>query len=132
MLFTKIETKLPAVVTKELIDAYEKQCAWVRWGSRKSSEFRILNGTWQGSALFTVYVQELLDRLQPLWAGCHVGATFQGAVAWADDFLLTAPSHGSMQQMLDFAMSYAAEVGLQFSTNPDPVKSKSKAVFMVG
>ena len=37
-----------------------------------------------------------------------------------------------MQQMLDVASSYAAEVGLQFSTDPDPVKSKSKAVFMVG
>ena len=132
MFFTKIETKLQAVVTKELIHAYEKQYAWVRWGSLKSSEFRILNGTWQGPALFTVYVQKLLDRLQRLWAGCHVGATFHGAVAWADDFLLTAPSSGSMQQMLDVAMSYAAELGLQFSTNPDPVKSKSKAVFMVG
>ena len=128
MFFTKIETKLPAVVTKELIHAFEKQYAWVRWASRKSSEFRILNGTWQGS----VYVQELLDRLQRLWASCYVGATFQGVVDLAEDFLLTAPSSGSMQQMLDVAMSYAAEVGLQFSTNPDPIRSKSKAVFMVG
>ena len=136
VLFTKIEPKLPAVVTRILIHAYEKQYAWVRWGSRNSSEFRILNGTRQGSvlspALFTVYVQELLDRLQGLGAGCHIGATFMGAVAWADDFLLTAQSWGAMQQMLDVASSYAAEVGLKFSTDPDPVKSKSKAVFMVG
>ena len=135
-LFQKIEPKLPAVVTRLLIHAYEEQYAWVRWGSSKSTEFRIVNGTRQGSvlspALFTVYVQELLDRLQALGAGCHIGATYLGAVAWADDFLLTAPCRGAMQQMLDVASAYAAEVGLKFSTDPDPVKSKSKAVFMVG
>ena len=34
--------------------------------------------------------------------------------------------------MLDVCSSFAAEVGLQFSTDPNPVKSKSKAVFVVG
>jgi hypothetical protein len=135
-LFKKISPKLPAVVTRVLIHAYEKQYAWVRWGTRKSAEFSITNGTRQGAilspALFTVYVQELLDRLQQSGAGCHIGSTFLGATAWADDFLLTAPTRGSMQQMLDIASDYAAEVGLQFSTDPDPAKSKSKAVFMVG
>ena len=77
-------------------------------------------------------MQELLDRLQQSGAGCHIGSTFLGATAWADDFLLTAPTRGSMQQMLDIASHYAAEVGLQFSTDPDQAKSKSKAVFMVG
>ena len=55
-----------------------------------------------------------------------------GAVAWADDVLLTAPSRGSMQAMLDACSAFAARVGLQFSTDPDPAKSKSKAVFVVG
>ena len=64
--------------------------------------------------------------------GCHVGHTFLGAVAWADDFLLTAPSRSSMQSMLDVASSFAREVGLQFSTDPDPAKSKSKGIYMVG
>ena len=83
-----------------LIYVYERQYAWVRWGSSKSSEFGIVNGTRQGSvlspALFTVYIQELLDKLQELGTGCHIGATFLGAVAWADDVLLTAPSRSSM------------------------------------
>ena len=42
------------------------------------------------------------------------------------------PTRGSMQQMLNIAYDYAAEVRLQFSTDPDPAKSKSKVVFMVG
>jgi hypothetical protein len=37
-----------------------------------------------------------------------------------------------MQQMLNIASDYAAEVRLQFSTDPDPAKSKSKVVFIVG
>jgi hypothetical protein len=95
----------------------------------------IVNGTRPGSillpALFTVYVQELLDRLQSLGGGCHLENTFLGAVAWADDFLLTAPTCGAIQHMLDICSSYAAEVGLQFSTDPNPVKSKSKVMYMV-
>ena len=70
ILFTKIETKLSAVVTRVLILVYESQYAWVHWGNNKSSEFTIKNGTRQGSvlspALFTVYIQELVDQLQGL------------------------------------------------------------------
>ena len=81
-LFKKISTKLPAVVTRVLIHAYEKQYVWVRWGTRKSSEFSITNGTRQGAilspALFTVYVQELLDRLHQSGDGCHIRSTFLG------------------------------------------------------
>ena len=136
ILFSKVEAKLPAVVTRVLIFVYERQYAWVRWGTYKSSEFGIVNGTRQGSvlspALFTVYIQELLDKLRELGTGCHIGATFLGAVAWADDVLLTAPTRGSMQSMLDACSVFAAKVGLQFSTDPNPAKSKSKAVFVVG
>ena len=115
---------------------YKSQSAWTRWGSCRSEEFGIANGTSQGSvlspALFTVYVQELLDRLQLLGPGCHVGNTFLGAVAWADDFLLSAPSRGAMQTMLDVASAFALEVGLEFSTDPNPSKSKSKAIYVIG
>ena len=77
-------------------------------------------------------MQELLDRLQALGVGCHVGSTFVGALAWADDFLLTAPSRTAMQLMLNTASSFAKEVGLEFSTDPVPSRSKSKAIYMVG
>ena len=80
VLFSKLETRLPAVIVRTLIFVYERQYAWVRWGSTKSSIFTITNSTRQGSvlspALFSVYVQELLDRLQSAGIGCHVGNTF--------------------------------------------------------
>ena len=32
-------------------------------------------------AMFTVYIQELLDKLKELGIRCHIGATFLGALA---------------------------------------------------
>ena len=37
-----------------------------------------------------------------------------------------------MQKMLQLCESYAKETNLEFSTHPDPVKSKSKCIFMTG
>ena len=34
--------------------------------------------------------------------------------------------------MLNMCSTFAANVGLEFSTHPDPAKSKSKAVYVVG
>ena len=136
ILFSKVATKLPAVVVRAMMYLYQRQHAWVRWGNTTSSTFGIRNSTRQGAvsspALFSLYVQELLDRLQGLGVGCHMGQTYVGAVAWADDFLLLAPSRTAMQLMLDTASTFVEEVGLKFSTDPDPAKSKSKAIFVTG
>ena len=137
VLFEKIEARLPVVVVRALIFIYEQQFAWVKWGnSNKSGIFQISNGTRQVSvlspALVSVYVQDLLDELQNLGVGCHVGNTYLGAVVWADDFLLLAPNRAAMQQMLDVAADYGVRNNLEFSCDPDPVKTKSKAIYMVG
>ena len=136
ILFKKVAAKLPAVVVRAMIYMYERQHAWVRWGNTTSSTFGITNSTRQGAvsspALFSLYVQELLDRLQNLGVGCHIGHTYVGTVAWADDFLLTSPTRSAMQLMLDTASTFVKEVGLEFSTDPDPAKSKSKAIFVTG
>ena len=77
-------------------------------------------------------MQDLLDELQNLGVGCYVGNTFLGAVAWADDFLLLAPNRAAMQMMLDVAADFGVRNNLEFSCDPDPVKTKSKAIYMVG
>ena len=55
-----------------------------------------------------------------------VNQAFLGALAWADDMLLTAPTYGSV----DACFSFAEKVGFKFSTDPNP--AKRKAVFLVG
>jgi hypothetical protein len=51
---------------------------------------------------------------------------------YADDLLIIAPTRGAMQQMLGVCENYARNYNICFSTDPDPIKSKSKCIFMVG
>jgi hypothetical protein len=136
VLFKRASERLPIVVVRALAFVYTKQFAWVKWGTARSTLFDIANGTRQGSVLsptlFSLYVQDLLDQLKQLGVGCHVRSLFVGAVAWADDFALLAPSHTAMKIMLDTASAFADQVGLVFSSHPTASKSKSKAIHMVG
>ena len=137
ILFQKLlDRKLPPVVLRVLIYVYEEQYAWVKWGREKSQLFRIQNGTRQGSvlspSLFSVYMDGLLCQLRKSGVGCHIGGVFAGAVGYADDLLLMSPSRSSMELMLKICEKYASDTNLQFSTHPDPEKSKSKCIFMTG
>ena len=115
---------------------YEEQYAWVKWGEARSELFPILNGTRQGSvsspALWAIYCDPLIQALRDLGVGAHVGIMFMGVTMYADDLLLIAPTRGAMQQMLEVCETYARNYNICFSTDPDPVKSKSKCIFMIG
>ena len=49
-----------------------------------------------------------------------------------NDLLLMAPSRSAMEKMLSICEKYALDLNLEFSTNEDPKKSKSKSIFMTG
>ena len=53
-------------------------------------------------------------------------------MGYADDLLLIAPSRSAMETMLRICENYAELNNLEFSTDPDPAKSKSKCIFMCG
>ena len=130
------ERKLPPIVIRVLIFVYEEQTAWVKWGKARSRSFGIVNGTRQGSvlspALFSVYMDNLIMKLRRSGVGCHLGGVFCGVTGYADDLLLLAPSRSAMETMLKICEEYAHENNLEFSTDPDPAKSKSKCIFMQG
>ena len=137
ILFKKLSDRnLPPVVIRVLIFVYEEQKAWVKWGKERSRSFGIVNGTRQGSvlspALFSVYMDNLIVRLRKSGVGCHLGDVFCGVTGYADDLLLLAPSRSAMEIMLRICEDYAGENNLEFSTDPDPGKSKSKCIFMQG
>ena len=136
-LFQKLlKRKVPTIVIRMLIFVYTEQEAWVKWGSVKSEKFRISNGTRQGSVLsptlFAVYLDDLLVELRQHGLGCHIAGLWAGAVGFADDLLLMAPSRGAMAKMLQVCEVYAKKLNLVFSTDPNPSKSKSKAIYMTG
>ena len=55
-----------------------------------------------------------------------------GAVGFCDDILLLAPTRSAMVDMLLVCEQFATRNNLQFSTDPDPRKSKTKCIFVCG
>ena len=88
-LFQKLISKgLPAVEVRVLIFVYQEQEGWVKLGGKKSSAFRLTNGTRQGSVLspilFSVYLDDLLGELRNLQLGCHIGGCWFGSCSVKD------------------------------------------------
>ena len=83
-------------------------------------------------ALWSVYLDMLIKELRELGVGCHVGGLYMGVVVYADDVLLMAPTRGAMQSMLTKCEEYATRHNIFFSTDPDPIKSKTKCIFVCG
>ena len=136
-LFQKLISKgLPAVVVRVLIFVYQEQEGWVKLGGKKSSAFRLTNGTRQGSVLspilFSVYLDDLLGELRNLQLGCHIGGCWFGASGYADDLILLAPNRQVLQQMVTVCEKYGENHNLVFSTDPVPALSKTKCMLFCG
>ena len=137
ILFSRVlESGVPAIVARAMMYSYQHQHAWVRWGEARSDLFTIRNGTRQGSiaspVLWSVYCDLLIKELRALGLGAHVAGVFMGVAAYADDLVLIAPTRHAMQQMLNVCEDFASRYNIFFSTDPNPTKSKSKCIFMMG
>ena len=92
---------------------YEEQQGWVKLGRKKSSSFRITNGTRQdyvlSPVLFSVYLDDLLAELRRLQLGCHIGGWWYGSLGNADDLILLAPNREVLQNMLVVCERYGVE-----------------------
>ena len=118
-----------------LIFSYKEQLAWVRWGRGSvSEEFGISNGMRQGSVgsptFWSVYLKPIFSILRNSGYGCRLAGLFTGVIGYADDLILLAPNRKAAQKMLEICEEFAKENNISFSTNHDPNKSKSKALFM--
>ena len=99
---------------------YEEQVGWVKLGGRRSSSFKLSNGTRQGSVLspllFSVYLDDLLVQLRKLQLGCQIGGWWYGAMGYADDLILLAPNREVLQSMVEVCEKYGKEHNLVFSS----------------
>ena len=106
-------------VARLLLNMYVNQSITVAWDSETSRPFKCNNGVKQGGVLspllFGIYIDELLARLKALGFGCHIGHLFSGALAYADDLVLLAPTVLSMSKMLKVCDEYAKEYHVMFN-----------------
>ena len=59
--------------------------------------------------LFTDYIDKLLTRLRESGLGCHIDGVFAGALWYADDIVLLAPSLDALRHMIGICEDYAQE-----------------------
>ena len=57
----------------------------------------------------------ILLRLSSACAGCYLGLQFVGALAYADDIILLAPTQYAMRNLLQICDTYAAEFDISFN-----------------
>ena len=133
LLFKKLlDVHLSPIFLRLIMMMYYMQYANVRWNGNISDSFPMGNGVKQGAVLsallYCIYVNGLFEKLRSRRSGCWLGLTYLGILGYADDNLLLAPSRQALQEMLLTCELYAREHNLQFSTNVNPAKSKTKCL----
>ena len=120
-----IEKGIPLCYVNLLIYWYSNMSNCCKWNDGVSDVFSVPSGVKQGGILsprlFTMYIDDILKRLRKRGVGCHHLGIFIGAILFADDLCLIAPSRRAMQIMLDICSEFCSEFGLTFN----PKKSKS-------
>ena len=122
ILFQKLlDRGLPLPVIRFLSSWYRAQKMRVRWNNSLSIPFGVSNGVRQGSVLspilFSVYLDDLLEKLRASGVGCYLGGCFAGALSYADDIVLLAPCASSLRCMLGICQSFASSHGLIFNAS---------------
>ena len=89
---------------KLLFNMSSQQTMSIRWDKVVSQPFTAGNGVKQGGflppILFTLYLDVLMDILKTSGFGCYVSNVFVGALAYADDIVILAPSRFALGRLL--------------------------------
>ena len=67
--------------------------------------------------LFGIYLDELLLKLKKSGIRCHIGNIFTGALAYADDVVLLAPTKHAMSLMLKICSEFSKTFDLIFNAD---------------
>ena len=114
---------LPPIIIRMMLDLYQRQNVRTVWQKEFSSCFKTMNSIRQGGVispvLYCVYVDVLLNALEDDGVGCRIGQHFLGAVGYADDLTLCAPSVSGLRRMLHTCEKF----GEQFSVKYNPTKT---------
>jgi len=114
-----LKRDVPPCIVRVMLFVYTNNFVRVSWGGLFSEYFLATNGVKQGGVLspvlFCVYIDELLVILSKANIGCFIGKSYVGALAYADDLVLIAPSASAMRKMLAICDTYAADYCMSFN-----------------
>jgi len=84
-----------------------------------SVKFLVKNGVKQGGVispvLFCIYIDKLFLELSKSGFGCFIGEVFLGAMTYADNIVLLAPTHRAMRNMPALCDKFASEYHVVFN-----------------
>ena len=98
---------------------YTNQNVSVMYKNCISKSWKLSNGVRQGGILspllFSIYINELIDRVSSCGVGCRLGFFVSNIITYADDLVVLGPSKGSLQHILDICYRTANELNLNFN-----------------
>ena len=131
-LFQILSEKIPAILLRFVCFVYMNQDCQVLWSGEPSEQFSISNGVRQGAiaspTYFNLYMNFIFDKLKKSGLGCFISDVYYGAIAYADDFALLAPSRDALQSMINIVEKFCSGRGITISTNPILKKTKTKCL----
>ena len=91
----------------------------MKWNDILTDKFDVTNGVRQGGVLsplfYSIYIDDLLERLKRNGIGCHIGHHFVGVFGYADDIMLLCPSVTGLMKMIRICEEYANEHDILFN-----------------
>ena len=125
-----VDAGFPVIFVRLLMYIYMNQVANVRWNGELSSFFSMTNGVRQGAMLSAIaycfYCEKLFSLIKQRRFGCWVEGSYHGIFGYSVDNWLLAPTLNALQDMLHTCEEYAASHNLNFSTDPNPNRCKTK------
>ena len=119
-LFIKlIERNVPLCFIDLLIYWLSNLSSRCRWRGILSDPYSVTSGIKQGGILspdlFNIYVDDLLKLLREAGVGCHIDNQFYGAIMFADDLALIAPTRSALQKLINICENYCNDHCLRFN-----------------
>merc|ERR1712179_845915 len=119
-LFEKMLKKgMCPLTVRLLLNMYTEQKLQVKWNDILSDKFEVTNGVRQGGVLsplfYSIYIDDVLEKLKRNGIDCHIGHNFVGAFGYADDLILLSPSLTGLMNMIKICEDYACEHDILFN-----------------